>query len=465
MRNAKKKCIAILAAAAVITAAAAGVTAFAARRQSGPEEGYVQVEDAVYPRNAEQLDLRGKKITLPHYEELCGKLPECQVLWDVPFQGGTVPSTTEILTVSALTEKDADLLGYFPELRVLDASQCRDYEILMKIRDKRPRCAVSYNVDIGNQTIPWNAVEISLSSGESSGEELMQRLPYLTELQHVHMEEPEISADQLEKLMEAFPKIRFDWVKTVFGQQMKSDVTFLDLSGKKFSSLQEVAEQTAYLPGLTQVDMLNCGFSNEEMKAFRDQMRDRYKVVWNVDVGSMDLRTDVLTFFPDRDHGKVKDNETYNLRYCEDLLCIDVGHLGFSNVDWAVGTPHLKYLIMSDGGTADLTPLGQLQELEFLELFMTGVVDTSPLLNCRALRDLNLCRAPLGDITPLTKMTWLDKLWVSHCPLSTQERELLKESLPNTHIEFDEFFSTWGGWRDMPRYFDMRDVLGVPYMR
>ena len=96
---------------------------------------------------------------------------------------------------------------------------------------------------------------------------------------------------------------------------------------------------------------------------------------------------------------------------------------------------------------------------------MTGVVDTSPLVNCKGLRDLNLCRAPLGDITPLTKLPWLEKLWISRCTLSREERKLLHNSLPNTHIEFDEPNCTRAGWRDLPRYFEMRDILRVPYMR
>ena len=460
----RKTVIALAAAVLVLTGAAWALTSMAIREQK-KEDSHVVVEGISYDTDAEQLDLRDREISRNQYEELCGKLPACEILWNVPFQGNMVPSDTESLTVTELTQEDAAMLGYFPELCEMDAKDCRDYDILMMLLEKRPRCRIHYNVELGGRLFEEDTEEISLAAGESSGEELLKNLTYLKKLKKVHLEEPEISAEQLRKLTETYPCISFSWDKTLFDQKLSSSTEFLDLSGRSFESLSEVQKQTEYLPALKQVDMLNCGFSNEEMKAFRDQMRNRCKIVFNVQVGSMDLRTDVLTFFPDRDHGKVRNKDTYNLRYCEDLVCVDVGHLGFSDVDWVEGTPHLKYLIMSDGGAWDLTPLGQLQELEFLELFMTGVADTSPLVTCKALKDLNLCRAPLGDITPLTQMPWLEKLWVSHCPLSTEERELLKESLPNTHIEFDEYYSTWGGWRDMPRYFDMRDVLGVPYMR
>ena len=459
MTKKNKTVIALTAVLAVLAAAAALLMLQNRGRQ------FVFVEDTAYPADAEYLDLRGTGISQQHYEALCGKLPECQVLWDVPFQGKTLPSDTESITVTTLSAEDVQQLGYFPNLREMDARDCRDYENIMLVLEKRPRCQVDYQVEIGGRLYGKQTREIDLSSGESSGQELLQRLAYLPELQKVHLDEPLIPAAELGKLLETYGKIAIDWDKTLFGSRHNSGEEFLDVSGMHFDHIVEVMKQAAYLPNLKQLDMLDSGFSNETMKTFRDQVRDHYKVVFNVRVGSMNLRTDIKDFFPDRDHGKVRPWQTYNLRYCEDLICVDVGHLGFKDLDWVAGTPHLKYLIMSDGAVQDLTPLGQLQELEFLELFMTGVVDTTPLLTCRSLRDLNLGVTPLGDLTPLTQMTWLEKLWVNRTPINAAEQKLLRESLPATYLEFEEYYPTWGGWRDMPRYFDMRDALRAPYMR
>ena len=461
----KTKVLVILLALAVLVTAATAVTAVVLLKGSRQEKTQIMIDGQACDRDAEILDLRGKNISPAEFEALSGELPQCRILWDVPFQGGSIPSNTETLTVSALTEEDAAMLGYFPDLREMDALDCRDYEVLLEVLEKWPRCHVRYGVEIGSQVLDRDTEAITLSEGESSLEELMERIPCLKELQKVRLEEPAIAASGLRKLMETFPQIEFSWSKTIFDKKEESSLEFLDLSGRKFASLLQVQKALAYLPNLKQVDMLNCGFSNPEMRKFRDQVRDEYKVVFNVQVGTMDLRTDIRDFFPDRDHGKVRNFDTENLRYCEDLICVDVGHLGFSKIDWVEGTPHLKYLIMSDGGAADLTPLGQLQELEFLELFMTGVVDPSPLVNCKALRDLNLGVTPLGNIKPLLEMTWLDNLWLNRTPVTREERRILAEHLPNTHLEFDEYFPTWGGWRDMPSYFNMRDVLGVPYMR
>ena len=352
----KKWIFALLILAILLTAAAAAATMAAVKRQN-QAKNQVMIEDQAYPMDAESLDLRGKKISIAEFEQLSGEMPQCRILWDVPFQNRRIPSDTQTLKVSALTEEDADLLGYFPELRDMDAVACRDYDVILELLEKRPRCHIRYGVEIGGQLLDRDTEKFTLSQGESSGKELMERIPYLRELQKVHLEEPAISAEELQKLMETFPDIEFSWNKTIFGKKLQSNMEFLDLSGIKFESLQEVKDQLAYLPDLKQVDMLDCGFSNQEMRKFRDQVRQNYKVVFNVQVGTMNLRTDIKDFFPDRDHGKVTNFDTENLRYCEDLICVDVGHLGFSKIDWVEGTPHLKYLIMSDGGASDLTPL------------------------------------------------------------------------------------------------------------
>ena len=67
------------------------------------------------------------------------------------------------------------------------------------------------------------------------------------------------------------------------------------------------------------------------------------------------------------------------------------------------------------------------------------------------------------DPTPLLEMPWLKNLWINNVPITAQQRQALTEALPNTHIEFDAGFTTAGGWRELQNYYDMRDLLGMPY--
>ena len=67
---------------------------------------HVFIDDAVYAADAETLDLRGQDISFDHFLAVRQALPDCQVLWDVPFQGGKVSSDSESITLTTLTEQD-----------------------------------------------------------------------------------------------------------------------------------------------------------------------------------------------------------------------------------------------------------------------------------------------------------------------------------------------------------------------
>ena len=113
----------------------------------------------------------------------------------------------------------------------------------------------------------------------------------------------------------------------------------------------------------------------------------------------------------------------------------------------------------------DIAHLSACQELEYLEIFMTPVKDISPLVECKALKDLNLSRSYV-DITPLLEMTWLENLWLLGNKTRYEDRLLLEEKLPNTRIETGYHSTCHGrGWRNMDSYYEMRDILGMWYMK
>ena len=70
----------------------------------------VVVKGSFYPRKAEFLNLRGKELTAQDFEAIQKKLPNCDIYWDVPFQGKTYHENTSVLTVTKLTEQDVDAL-------------------------------------------------------------------------------------------------------------------------------------------------------------------------------------------------------------------------------------------------------------------------------------------------------------------------------------------------------------------
>ena len=427
------------------------------------ESNNVFVEDAVYPRDAEELNLRDREISISHYEKLRQLMPDCRILWSVPFQGKRYPDDTEELKISVLNEDEIPVLHYLPELKTVDAMDCTNYRVLQKLEAHRPELRVQYQVKVGENLLPKTCRTLSFEKDEISREEMEEKIPYLKNLRTIVFKEPEMSAEDLLKLRESFPEVKISWEKTLFGAALSDDIQELDISGMENADLEEIREKTAYLPSLQKLIMSDCGFSNETMYDFREEMREHFKVVWTVQIGRMRVRTDETYFMPTKYHQYVLDREIDNLFYCEDMICIDVGHNPIHHVDWVAGTPHVKYLVVADGPLQDVTPLSQLKEVLWLELFMTDIRDVKPLLQMTSVEDLNLARVP-ADLRPIAEMKWVKNLWISGGWVRPSTVAYLRENMPDTYIDASGHHNCCGrGWRQLQNYYDMRDVLGMPY--
>ena len=100
------------------------------------------VDFKLYPKDAESMDLREEDVSIRHYEALRQKMPECRILWNVPFQKGKLSSDTTVLTVDTLSAQDVEMRAYFPQLETVHAEGCRDYESLDLLRQTYPKVTV-----------------------------------------------------------------------------------------------------------------------------------------------------------------------------------------------------------------------------------------------------------------------------------------------------------------------------------
>ena len=504
-----KKTIAFIAAMLLITA---GVLLFV--------ETYVLVDDQLYERHAETLDLRGTGITVEHYDNICKKMPQCDVLWDVPFQDTYYAEDTQSLTVTTLSDEDVVRLDYMTELETVHAEECLDYPQLEALRLRRPEVDVIYTVSLNGDTYFQDTTQLTLTGIAQEEVALLQYLPelesvtliasedaqsllqlqetcremeidfsvviqgehyresqktlevtgitaeevkllqYLPNLKSVHFINPEAPVESLLQLREDRPEVNVTWEQDVAGMMFSDDVTEVDISGILIEDLQSLVEPMTYLPNAEKLIMCDCGVDNDTMAAFRDECRENFKVVWSVKCGVLTVRTDDICFAPVKYGLSVSNLGAQNLRYCEDMICIDVGHFKVSNIDWVAYMPHLKYLILAHTMIYDITPISNCKELEFLELDHTSLRDYTPLLECTGLRDLNLGRTK-GDWRIIAQMTWLENLWWMNCPGS---RTGLREALPNTTIKFDVAYTVAGGWRQLQNYYNMRDIMEMPYL-
>lgn len=530
---------------------------------------YVIVGSRFYPKDSRFLNLHGEDISLAHYTQLRRKLPEADIRWDVPFQGGSLSDDSTDLTITQLSIEDADLLiTYLPKLRTIHAESCTDYDALLYLREKRPDIQVDYRVPLNGRNYSATAIRLTLSGITEAELELLPCLPLLkavtvtggdlemlTRLQEycaennisfftqigkdvlpgdteslqvqgitnealpllyllpnlktLHLTEPEADADKLLALVDDLPGTAVTWEKTVLGLTFSQDATEIDLTsiialgdgevlgdktayqygvdypvlgtkeevpsavkvleyhplpnkeGITKDLIAEAEAAMAYFPKAEKLVMCGSILDNEAMAAFRESHRDSYKVVWTVQCGDVAPRTDATLFMPTKYHVYYFfDKDTPNLKYCEDIVAMDIGHMLVRDLSFVEYMPNLKYLILTLSDVREITPLSSCKNLVFLEMDWTRVTDYSPLLECTALEDLNIGET-YGDITPVCQMTWLKNLWLVGC--GNKKIWAATEALPNTHI--GAFYDNPDdGWRQLPNYFKMRDALLMYYM-
>ena len=142
------------------------------------------------------------------------------------------------------------------------------------------------------------------------------------------------------------------------------------------------------------------------------------------------------------------------LQYVPGLKAIDIGHNIVTSLDFLRFFPDLELLII--GGNpdlADLTPVGQLTHLKYLEVFDCLVEDLSPLANCKELLDLNVTNTKVTDLTPLDEITTLERFWCNQNKQVTEEqREHFTQAHPDCKAVFDGRHATSDNWRKHERY-------------
>jgi len=416
-----------------------------------------------------KLNLRDTGISTDQYDMLQAALPQCEILWSVPFQGDYCENTAQELVLETLSEADLDVLAYLPALAFVNADACRDYDALFALMEQYPQVEVTYTVEIGGTTYPHTQDQLTVVDPDV--EELKTQLPLLQKLENVTLEGTLPANAELIALKEAFPNITFLWTFTVCGVETNTLAEFVDLSKISMKNTEELEAALPCFYNLKKVDMVKCGIKDADMEAL-NQRHPETNFVWTVTVCGATLRTDTKEFMPYK-FGVKKVGNLYNLRYCTELEVLDLGHKGVSDLSYLEFMPNIRFLLLLECNVTDLSLIGNCTSLEMLELASTPAYDFWPLTNLTNLKDLNLSYTPFygnhkwgkfGDVTPLYQMTWLDRLWITYSRLGDDGRAQMREALPNTEILFVSTGATDKGWRYAPSYYAMRDILGLWYM-
>lgn len=426
-----------------------------------------------------RLDLRHNDIAPADYDKLAAALPDCEILWSVPIAGARVDSGVEYLRVNSLSEADVEALGYLGALTRVNARGCTDYEALVEAAARYPDVDFLWSVRLGSLILPSNATRADISGQAVGAEDIRDALNCLPSLTELSTGDVPLSDADKRMLLEACPSVQFAWtVEVLPGLLAYSMNELLDFNEKKVDDVDALIEKLKLLPGLKEIDMSECGPSNEEMMRIRTALPE-VKVVWMVDVGGYRIRTDILGFstgvitrFPngggyrtgDGGHGQ-KNGDFDNLIYCTDIVAVDIGHcVKITDISFIAKMPKLKYLIIAMTSVSDISALATQTELIYLEIFDDyGITDITPLRNCKKLKCLNCSATNFTEIETLLSLTELERLWMTHSALTDEQLLEVRAGLPNTWINDnrDRYAAdhVWrrGNWH----YVDMQRIYGM----
>ena len=487
-------------------------------------------------RSATSLDLQRKSLTQQDYLDIQQALPDCTIVWNVPIQGKKYPSTSTQIEIDDPSLGDSAMLRYFSQLEILDARRCTDlpglekylaaagmedfpcvftvggvevfntareislenasidqlHQVLPMLPQLQsvslegqlpstadrialiadyPQVTFNWMVPLGNRALPSRTETLDLSYQSLSFQELKDTFDQMPGLSRVNLLGCGLSDEQMLELAQRYPQCDFLGEVCVAGKTFRTDATELDLSGQPVASEADVEKMLPCFHQLTRVNMSGCGIDDETMDALNRRYED-IRFVWTVKIQRFDFPTDSIYFYPWKmdNNIMVTTEDLYPLRYCTDIECIDIGHMWEArSCEWVEYMPNLKYLIIGETGITDISPLASCKNLIYLEMFTINVTDLSPLLGCTALQDLNLGRV-YASPEPLTKMTWLKNLWWANVDKTyglpcSGAKAVLEAALPNTTMQFDGAHPSAAGWRQLPNYFAMRDLMGMHYLQ
>ena len=235
----------------VLALAVAGAVGFLWYRNT-----HIFVEDAVYAKDATELDLREEDISIEHYESVRAQLPGCEIVWNVPFQGGKVDSESVSVAVKTLAEEDIAILQkYVPKLKKVDATGCHDYVVLESLKAQMPNLEVVYQVSIGGTSYAPDVTELVLQKGDYDILTLTENLKYLPNVASVTLRIPEETQEQIDALRAAYEAVTVTCTVEIFRQEYDVQTTELDLSNLTSADVEEVSGKLAQLPNLSHVNL------------------------------------------------------------------------------------------------------------------------------------------------------------------------------------------------------------------
>lgn len=201
----------------------------------------------------------------------------------------TVIDPTEIITLPPPTETEAPTnpkedietltvvlaageiytLNQYPNLKSVDLSGSTCYATILEYIQQHPKVDVTYTVDLGGTAVSNKAGSVVLEPGSFSYDTLLENLQYLPALTAVSFPSVNLTPEQIDGILAAYPDLTLEYSVSLFGQDVALTTTELDLTGMGDGQVEEACEHLGMLTNLTDAT-LSSGLSMESVARLQD---------------------------------------------------------------------------------------------------------------------------------------------------------------------------------------------------
>ncbi len=402
--------------------------------------------------------------------------PECDVVCNERIDDREYQSPAASLQLDGIglsVDEFNIMMEESPQVKEVTVTDCGfSVDEQLDLLQRYPDVAFYWDVKLLGKKYDSGTKELSL--GNPSKEELSELkdcAALLNKVERIDFGNSILNLEDICDLRNLFNGAEVNCKYQFLGRTISTSETELDFSGRKNIDISSFDLITAAMPNLSKVIMSDCGLPDETM----DKLNHTYagvRFVWTVYVTRYyPLRTDVTYFCasdrPNAGYSAVclSDEEIQPLKYCTDMVAMDLGHMWYTNLDFVRDMKQLRYLVVSCCYITDISAVSELDNLYYFEMAFNNISDLTPLLKCKNLRFLNITQNVVYDREVLAKFGFLEWLWYQNYDLPEEDIEWIKNALPDTNC-----FITVGvpdkyakHWKQLQPYRDMRDIYHMFY--
>ena len=386
-----------------------------------------------------------------------GNHPQVAVSYAVDLGGTSVSSkATGVILEPGRFDYDLllDNLRYLPDLSTISLPEIRlSAQQVGALRETYPQITLDYTVELLGSTYGSDTTQLDLSYLDSSRvEEAAGKLGLLTNLTSVRLSNS-LSMTDVATLQDSNPGAAFQYSFSLFGQTLST--TDETVAFKNYSigndGEDKIRQALEILDNCSRFVLDNCKLDNEVLSGIREDFRDKTKVVWRVYFGvggRYNALTDAETI---RAVYNVTDDTCSNLRYCEDVKYMDIGHNEYlTDLSFVGYMPNIEVLIASGCAARELVGFENCKKLTWLELaYCYKLADIESLSGCESLTYLNLSFTSVSSFMALDGLP-LERFVCLRPRASTEEQNIFVEIHPKSECitVFYGYSNPYGyGWR------------------